>query len=151
VVDEDECVLLCRFDLTADGRPVVWAAPGGGIEPGESHLEALRRELDEEIGLQLHRDPPQVWHQQVVEPGHARGYDGVTNDYYLVRGERFEPNGSCTTVQLADEGISQLRWWSLAELRAYTGDEVFSPRELPSLLTALLASELPGEPLALGL
>jgi 8-oxo-dGTP pyrophosphatase MutT (NUDIX family) len=51
-VDEADRVLLCRFAFDKpDGPVVVWAAPGGGLEPGETPLAALRRELAEEIGL----------------------------------------------------------------------------------------------------
>ena len=70
---------------------MVWATPGGGVEPGESLLAALRRELDEEVGLVLDHDPPHVWHQEVVRPGRFEGYDGVTNDYFLDQDRRLYP------------------------------------------------------------
>lgn len=41
-------VLLVR-EQHADGRDF-WTLPGGGVEPGEGPGEALRRELEEELG-----------------------------------------------------------------------------------------------------
>jgi 8-oxo-dGTP diphosphatase len=41
-------VLLCRQEKP--GREY-WLLPGGGVEVGETLSEALRRELDEELGL----------------------------------------------------------------------------------------------------
>jgi 8-oxo-dGTP diphosphatase len=38
----------------------MWGTPGGGIEAGESHVAALRRELLEEVGLEIKEDPPHV-------------------------------------------------------------------------------------------
>ncbi|MCX4732734.1 NUDIX domain-containing protein [Streptomyces sp. NBC_01363] len=63
VLDEDDRILLCRHAIPEPAGTVVWAAPGGGIEPGETPLAALRRELQEEVGLSVKTDPPHVWHQ----------------------------------------------------------------------------------------
>lgn len=39
-------------------------------------------------------DPPHVWHQKVVDPGDAVGYDGVVNGYFPRFGSpRSSPEG----------------------------------------------------------
>lgn len=47
ILDEHDRVLLCRFGVPHPAVPAgatfVWAAPGGGIEPGETPLGALHR------------------------------------------------------------------------------------------------------------
>ena len=151
ILDEGGRVLLCRFAIPEPaGTVVVWAAPGGGVEPGETLLAALRRELLEEVGLVLRADPPHVWHQEVVEPGHAPGYDGVINDYFLIRTAAFPPRGSMSDAELAGENIDGFRWWPLPEIAAYRGADLFSPRALGTLLPALTAGGVPPAPLALG-
>ena len=55
-------VLLVNFDwagLNLQGG--VWATPGGGVEPGETRLEALQREMVEEIGLEVDSLGPEIW------------------------------------------------------------------------------------------
>lgn len=150
IVDEGGRVLLCRFAIPDAVGTVVWAAPGGGVEPGETLLAALRRELLEEVGLALRADPPHVWHQEVVEPGRVQGYDGIINDYFLIRTAAFAPRGSMSDAELAGENIAGFRWWPLPEIAAYRGSDLFSPRALGTLLPALIASGLPPAPLALG-
>ena len=43
-------VLLCRHEKP--GREY-WLLPGGGVNSGESLIDALHRELDEEVGIRL--------------------------------------------------------------------------------------------------
>lgn len=49
-VDEHDRILLLRWRDPSTGA-YLWEPPGGGIEAGESPLEAARRELREETGL----------------------------------------------------------------------------------------------------
>jgi len=155
VLTDDGHILLCRFRFphpaVPAGSTVVWAAPGGGVEPGELPLEALRREMHEETGLVLDADPPHVWHQEVVDPAHAEGYDGVVNDYYLVYTARFDPRGALSDDDLAAEHISGMRWWHHHEIAAYRGTVLFSPRDLANPLAALITGDIPGTPVMLGL
>ncbi|GAA4602355.1 8-oxo-dGTP pyrophosphatase MutT (NUDIX family) [Actinoplanes octamycinicus] len=48
--DADGRVLLLNWEDPTDGHRL-WEPPGGGIDPGETPLEAARRELTEETGL----------------------------------------------------------------------------------------------------
>ncbi len=127
------------------------AAPGGAVEPGELPLEALCRELHEETGLVLEADPPHVWHQEVAAPLQADGYDGVVNDYFLVRTTRFEPRGALSDADLTAEHIAEMRWWRRGEIADYGGPDLFSPRDLAAPLVVLIAGGLPGTPVMLGL
>lgn len=49
-LDSDSRLLLLRWRDPGDGT-IFWEPPGGGLEPGESPIDAARRELHEETGL----------------------------------------------------------------------------------------------------
>jgi 8-oxo-dGTP diphosphatase len=149
ILTADHQILLCRHLITDQPGAAVWAAPGGGIELGETELQALRRELAEEVGLTLTGVPPHVWHRATISPTYFPGHDGVVNDYYLVRTTRFTPNGTMTEAQLLAENIVDRRWWPLAEIVTYQGPDLFGPRKLGAHLTALVTDGIPPEPLTL--
>lgn len=151
ILDEQDRVLLCRLAVPRPKDAIVWAAPGGGIERDETPFAALRRELREEVGLSLDSEPPHVWRQEVVAPGYAAGHAGVRNDYFLVRTTTFPPRGTISGNDLSAEHITGFRWWPLPDIASYDGPDLFSPRDLATPLTALLANGTPTRPLPLGL
>lgn len=52
IIRDGKLLMLQGKDKTGVVRPELWT-PGGKIEPGESDEDCLRRELKEEIGVQL--------------------------------------------------------------------------------------------------
>ena len=147
VVDPAERILLVRFEFPT---VTVWATPGGGMEPGETEEQTLRRELDEELGLTDVDIGPQIWRRLHIIPFLDGSWDGQRDHIHLVRVPAFEPTPRLTWAQLRSERVHELRWWTLAELRT-AGDGVrFAPGRLPELYAALLADGTPAEPFDTG-
>ncbi|WP_203805854.1 NUDIX hydrolase [Actinoplanes couchii] len=142
IVTPDHRILLCRHLLPDPPGQVVWAAPGGGLEPGEMPLTALRRELAEEVGLTVETDPPYVWRQEFAT---------TANDYFLIRTDKFRPHGALSDTELAAENITELRWWPLRDIATYRGPDLFSPRDLATPLSELLRKGAPPTPTVLGM
>ena len=76
VLDRDNRVFLVKHSYVAG-----WHLPGGGVEVGETFLEALRRELVEEGRIELAGEP--VLHGLFFN-GHVSRRDHVA--VYVVRG-----------------------------------------------------------------
>lgn len=150
VLTPDERVLLAEHH--PDGV-IVRALPGGGLEPAEDVRAALRRELLEEVGLDVDPDLcPHVWRRTVVEPWAAPGWDGLREDVFLVRvPSEFTPHGSFDADRLRAEDLHGFGWWSPPEIAAMEGQGIVpAPRQLAELVPR--ASRLPAgsSPLVVG-
>jgi G:T/U-mismatch repair DNA glycosylase/8-oxo-dGTP pyrophosphatase MutT (NUDIX family) len=139
VLDPDDRTILMRY------IDDVWAVPGGGIDPGETDEEVLRRELAEELGLDEYELGPLIWWREHWFPELGERWGGQAERIYLVRTDAFEP---APRLDLAEENVLEVRWWTLEELLA--SDAEFAPRRLPELLRELLAGGPPPEPLDVG-
>jgi TDG/mug DNA glycosylase family protein len=132
VVDAASRVLLVRFEhpVTHDSW---WATTGGGVDPGESDEQALRRELREEAGLEGFDVGPVVYTREHTFPWDRRIVH-QRERFHLVRVDRHDP---APTIDVALEGVTDVRWWSLEELDA-TEEEVV-PADLGALVRTLVA------------
>ena len=144
IIAPDESILLARHRISAG---FVWAAPGGGVELGETIREALERELMEELGLDIRDLTAQhVWHQEFLDDSLSGDFDGVINDYFVVRHELFDQKGSFSDAVLFDEGLEAFKWWSVESISDAAPTHLFSPRDLANLLAQLLRAPDPVEP-----
>ena len=145
VLDPADRVLLVRFEFP---HVVLWAAPGGGLEPGEHPHDALRRELLEETGLADPEIGPVIWTRTHVFPFLDGSYDGQTESFYLIRTEAFDPRPAMSWEELGGEYITDVRWWPLRVFGE--SDATFAPRRMPELLVHLIDEGPPPTPIDAG-
>jgi 8-oxo-dGTP pyrophosphatase MutT (NUDIX family) len=138
VVDRAGRALLVRY---ADRRVPGgwWGAPGGGLDPGEDHLAAVRRELAEELARDDLRVGPFIGRR--CHTFWLGRWMTQRERWVLCRAEPFQVDPAHVTT-LAAEAIQELRWWSADELRA--ARVVATPRDLPHLLDRIAGGDLPG-------
>jgi 8-oxo-dGTP pyrophosphatase MutT (NUDIX family) len=146
LIDADGQVLLFHV-LTPDEAPDGWwELPGGGIDPGETYLEAAIREIREETGLTL--DPAQVgpptWRRDST--WRSRGERRLQHEVVvLARVAAHHPaitDGGRTPEEVEDYVAA--RWWGMGEIAE--SRVRFYPSRLPELLPLFLAGERIDEP-----
>jgi 8-oxo-dGTP pyrophosphatase MutT (NUDIX family) len=137
IVDDGARALLVRFADDETGASW-WCPPGGGLEPGEDHLAAVRRELREELG----RDDLAIgpWIGWRIHTFWWQGWMTQRERWVLCRTRPF-PIDARQVASLRLENIRQMRWWSARELRS-SGVST-APRGLARLLDALSDGRLP--------
>ena len=86
LVDSEGRILITRRAKNAH-QGGLWEFPGGKLEPGESVLEALRRELSEELGTDIAGSTP------LMTLEHDYQDKQVLLDIHLVREWQGEPRG----------------------------------------------------------
>ena len=142
LLDAADRILLMKGRLpSAPERPGAWFTVGGGVEPGETFIEAAAREVREETGIVDFVLGPVVW----VREGVMRMPEPMLfkECYVLARCDGGEPDRRGWNA-LERELIDDIRWWTLPDLQA-TSERVFPPG-LAQRLPELIAGRLPSEP-----
>lgn len=146
VLDDEDHVLLTRFTFL-DGLEV-WTTVGGGVEAGETHEDAARRELREEAGLEVREVGPCVWTRDHLIHNPV-SFDVQRERFFVLRAAAFQPLPKLSWAELEAEGLTAIRWWSIDEIVAAEGIR-FGPRRLGALLRDLVRDGPPTEPLDVG-
>ena len=124
----NEAILLCRHEKR--GREA-WLLPGGGVHSGESLLDALRREIAEEVGI----EPPPF--EGPVAIADSIAPDRLVSKHVVHIIFAGDVDGSLESVASQDEAVR--------------GHQLFAPDELNGIvlhppIQQFLARWRPGDP-----
>lgn len=114
VMDTSQHTLLIRPYGYTDGN---WTLPGGGVEEGEKPIDAARRELREELGLQgadiLRLKPLGIRSEFIYEPEYKKkrklDHDGQLADMFFCQVARG------VGIRRQAEEIMDFRWFSISD------------------------------------
>jgi nucleoside triphosphatase len=114
ISDSGGRILICRKPIDRGVFPGQWGLPGGGVEPGEHLEQALRREVREELGIDLNDIKP-LHFKEGVEPKHLGSGKAVSvHMVYLL----FRCTAASTDVSLNEEFV-EFAWALPSELPKY--------------------------------
>jgi 8-oxo-dGTP pyrophosphatase MutT (NUDIX family) len=147
LLDQSGQVLLLHVNDPMDDEPAFWITPGGGVEPGESAVEAAVREVNEETGLQT---SPAVLGSPVARSEGSWEFRGEAlysvSHHFFLRADAFELSDEHWTDE-EREFHQGWRWWSADELEAT--EEIVYPPRLAGLVRMLHRGERPESPVEL--
>ena len=130
------------FDYLEDSK-AIWITPGGSLEEGESFEDALKREVYEELGVQLTKESPEVYYRNPI--------------YTLKSGEKVQSVEKFFLVVLEEDSFSfnhwtesekkrmlAGKWWSMEEIEK-SEDEFFT-KDILRIMMELSDGNFPVQP-----
>jgi 8-oxo-dGTP pyrophosphatase MutT (NUDIX family) len=150
VLDTVDTILLFHtHDPDHPDLGLWWELPGGGIDPGETYLDAAIRELREETGIMV--EPSQVgpptWRRRASFRQRQRRHlqeEVIVTVRLSKRGPDVDEE---QRLNYEREDYFGFRWWQRRQIMS--SDERFYPGQLPLLLDAFLQGEQINEPFEL--
>ena len=139
IVTPDARTLLMRIRSPNTGV-AFWILPGGGLEPGESDADGLRRELREELGLVDFTPGPLLWRRQHTFNWRDRRLR-QRERIYAVHTEAFAP---AMNDDVEREVFVEFSWRAIADLAAMP--ERLTPLHLAQIAASYVAHGPPAEP-----
>ena len=148
VRDSHERMLLFHtHDVLRPDFGTWWELPGGGLDSGETYLDAAIRELHEETGIIVAPEQigPPVW-RRIGSFRHREVRHVQREVVVLVQLDRPGPVISeADRLDYELEDYFGYRWWPITDLIGSSAR--FYPGKLPRYLPQLLAGEAVDEPL----
>jgi len=144
LLDREGRIFLIRgLDPADRSKPPWWEIPGGGVDPGESSEQAVKRELYEEAGFEGVEIGPVIWTQHVEFDFGGIHFDSDERIHVAwCDGGEWRPRHLEFLEAAAFQGAE---WWELEPLLA--SDEPVLPERLREFLPAIVANDLPNPPI----
>ena len=136
IINEKNELLLFQYKDEHSKDPF-WATAGGELKPGEIYLEAAKRELFEETGLECEIGSLVMEREDVFAV--ARSVPALWQEqYYLVECSSESEVFAAAWTEEEKSTIQRWKWWSLEE--AQNEDISFKPECIPNLFSEIIRS-----------
>jgi ADP-ribose pyrophosphatase YjhB (NUDIX family) len=135
VLDEGDRLLLMKTVAPDTSRFARWITPGGGVDPGETHVEAAVRELHEETGQVVTEVGDVVRVDDFEVPWDDADHTHGHAEFFVVRLPHFEVVDDDWTDDERNDILAS-RWFTLDELT--NTDEPVEPADLAGLMRQVL-------------
>ncbi|EPZ37926.1 NUDIX hydrolase [Anoxybacillus ayderensis] len=127
IVNECHEILLQKFEFSdVVGNVVLWVTPGGGVKGNETPIEALKRELREElnIAVDIHGEP--LFEIDILIEGKNGSF--ISREiYYKITIQSNTVFSMENMTEKEKNTFMDLKWWSKEQLKKL---ENFAPREI---------------------
>ena len=134
LLDRAGRVLLIQFAVPRHGETFVfWATPGGEVEPGETGLETAKREIKEELAVNVELTGPV--HTAVDRFMHNGAFVASIDIFFVGRLDQEAPRLYATAGE-ERAAMRAIKWWSTDDLDQTT-EKIF-PHELGALVRRIL-------------
>jgi 8-oxo-dGTP pyrophosphatase MutT (NUDIX family) len=128
IVEDDRILLIKHMPL--DGGSPYWLIPGGGIEPGETEIECVQREMKEETKLD-----GEVVRLVLDEPGFPdEPYRRLKTYLCKPIGGEAKPGYEPELEAAGDYAISEVKWFDLEDTSGWGTLVINDPFTYPQLM-----------------
>ncbi len=149
LLDPDNRILLMKIrgEWGNDTGKPIWITLGGGLEEGESVMDAAIREAWEESGIEDIEIGPAVAYIETM--GWLNKQPCLFRETFVAAHAPTAETRQDNWTEIERKVVAELRWWTLDELRAT--DEIVLPTMLVDLLPDVIAGRYPEEMLRITL
>ncbi|RBP61043.1 NUDIX domain-containing protein [Alkalibaculum bacchi] len=145
LISSNNRIFLFKFKFSSmfENGKTLWITPGGGVKEGETYEATLRRELYEELGLEILIESKYVYARKKVFTD-KKGIEFLSDERYFIVKVNNEIVIYENMTNNEKENTKAGKWWSLEEIQS--SNEKFFVDGLDKILENILSNNIPSSP-----